>query len=667
MRKHLFSALAVILAMTGALTPIAGESQDAYFARRFGLFIGANKGGPGRVTLRYAQEDARAFMAVLEDMGGLQAGDGILLLQPGREALFEELKALGERVKRARNQFRRVEAIVYYSGHSDETAVLLDGERVSYAEFREAVTAIEADVRIAVLDSCASGSFTQSKGVRPRAPFLLDTAYDMKGYAFLTSSSADEASQESKRLRGSFFTRNLISGMRGAADMNLDGRITLTEAYQFAFDHTLEQTEKTSGGPQHPNYHIRMSGRGDVIITDLSRSDELLRIKSDVGGKLYIHTKSHILVAELNKPPGREVSIGLPEGDYRALLIADGYIFEARVSLKRGRGQSLGRDRFERMEKIPTRSRGDAAADYVMFGGRRRGRWRIELFGGAAGLDPADLNKRVQMDEGLIDFNLEQRYSYLRQTGEVTFFTSDIEGGLLPLRFSIPWGIRLRRSLTDGIDVSLGLTGLSGSRTSSYLHRLSVAEASGRQYVYFVKITDFTLAARGFVPVVGLHLGRNLSPRLRLEAQIAGGPLFASCLYSERQEEAPTSDLGDYYEPPYNGYIEEKGAGTGSALSVGTELTMALGPKLGVFLEAGYAWLRVGKISGPGSNADNIDNKSWDGQWAMKAYSLARDWGNFYQEYPSNYWPEDQLSLRARPFRLDLSGVQLRVGFSYRL
>lgn len=667
MSKHFRAALAGLLATACSLTFVAGETQDEYLARRFGLFIGANKGGPGRVTLRFAQEDARAFKTVLEEMGGVQPGDGFLLEQPSREAFFREMKVLAERVKRAKDQFRRVEALVYYSGHSDEDSVLLDGERVTYAEFREAVTSIEADVRIAVLDSCSSGSFTQSKGVRQRAPFLMDTAYDMKGYAFMTSSSADEASQESKRLRGSFFTHNLISGMRGAADMNLDGRITLTEAYQFAFDNTLEQTEKTSGGPQHPNYHIQMSGKGDVIITDISRSDELLHIKSDVGGKVYIHNKSNVLVVELSKPPGREVSIGLAEGDYRVLLIAEGFISEARVILRKGKGQSLGRDRFERMEKIATRSRGDAVSDFVMYGGRKSGRWRLELFGGAAGVNPGDLNQRVDIDQNLAYFNLNTKYAYLRQTGEVTFFTSDIEGALRPLRLSLPGGIRLRRSLNEWLSVSLGLTGFWGNRVSEYRHRVSVVEAGGLQYVYFINQTDFTLAAWGLAPVAALHFGKNLNPRLRLEVHLGGGPLFAECLYSSHEEQAPTSDLGDFYEYPYNGYVEEKGKGTGLMLSGGAGLSLALSRRTGLFLEAGYAWQTVSKVTGPGISISTIETKSWNGEWAMKAFLKERDWGSFYVEYPSNYWPEHLLPNRVRPFKLDLSGAQVRVGFYYRL
>jgi len=36
-------------------------------------------------------------------------------------------------------------------------------------------------------------------------------------------------------------------------------------------------------------------------------------------------------------------------------------------------------------------------------------------------------------------------------------------------------------------------------------------------------------------------------------------------------------------------------------------------------------------------------------------------------EFASNYWPLDQLDKLSRPFRLDMSGAQVRIGFSYRL
>jgi hypothetical protein len=95
-----------------------------------------------------------------------------------------------EKISRARPGARRLEAIFYYSGHSDDQNILLGSDRVSYKEFRSKINSIDADVRIAVLDSCASGAFNLLKGVKKKAPFLVDIAYEMKGFAFMTSSSS---------------------------------------------------------------------------------------------------------------------------------------------------------------------------------------------------------------------------------------------------------------------------------------------------------------------------------------------------------------------------------------------------------------------------------------------------------------------------------------------
>ena len=114
---------------------------------------------------------------------------------------------------------------------------------------------------ITILDACASGAITRLKGGRPHPAFLTDASSQVKGYAFLTSSSENEAAQESERLQGSFFTQALLTGLRGAADVSGDGRVTLGEAYQFAFTETLAQTTSTQGGAQHPAYDIKMAAR----------------------------------------------------------------------------------------------------------------------------------------------------------------------------------------------------------------------------------------------------------------------------------------------------------------------------------------------------------------------------------------------------------------------
>jgi len=318
--------------------PSVPAQQDIKI-KRFVLMVGANNGGPGREKLRFAVSDANALKKVLEEMGGVYQEDSILLAEPSRDSFFEEFDKMEKAIRQAKSQYSRVEIIFYYSGHSDETYMLLGNEKVSYRELRGAIGQMKADVRIAILDSCASGSFTRIKGGRKKLPFLMDRAYDMKGYALMTSSSADELSQESDRLKGSFFTHNLISGLRGAADTTQDGKITLNEVYHFAFNQTLAQTEKTLSGPQHPNYTIRMTGTGDVVMTDIRRSSAVLLIHKDVFGKIFIRDKNEALVLELNKIQGRPVEIGLDKGKYNIINIRDDKIYKAEVHLSRGKSK----------------------------------------------------------------------------------------------------------------------------------------------------------------------------------------------------------------------------------------------------------------------------------------------------------------------------------------
>jgi len=168
---------------------------------------------------------------------------------------------------------------------------------------------VDADVRIAVLDACASGAITRIKGGQRRAAFLLDTQTDTRGYAFLTSSSAQESAQESDRIGASYFTYYLVTVMRVAADVTADGRVTLSEAYQFAFDETLARTVDLSGGAQHPAYDMNLSGTGDVVLTDVRRVSAGISLHDDVEGRLFVRAADRRLVAELYKPSGRAIEL----------------------------------------------------------------------------------------------------------------------------------------------------------------------------------------------------------------------------------------------------------------------------------------------------------------------------------------------------------------------
>ncbi len=331
--------------------------------RRFALVAGANDGGTERVRLRYAATDAQSFHRVLAELGGVATSDSLLVLEPSRQDLLDAFATLRKRVSRARRSGDRIEVVLYYSGHSDEGGLLPSGQQVTWREVRRKLDGVPADVRIAIVDSCASGALLRSKGGVRRAPFLVDDSSEVKGHAYLTSSSADEVAQESDRIGASFFTHHLVSGLRGAADSSRDSRVTLSEAYQHAFHETLASSERTHKGPQHPNYDIDLAGSGDVVITDLRTTVSSLILSGELEGRLFIRDPEDHLVVELAKTVGHDVELGLAAGRYHLSLHDGTSVYATEVALGAGATARMERRVFVRQEVEVARARGSAGPD----------------------------------------------------------------------------------------------------------------------------------------------------------------------------------------------------------------------------------------------------------------------------------------------------------------
>lgn len=362
-----------LLASVVVAASSAGAAEGPVVIRRFALIAGANDGGPDRMRLRYANSDADAISKVLSDLGGVSSADILQLKDPDLATFLTALENLRGLLEGAASPTRKLEAIVYYSGHSDEQGLLLSGERLPYGALRRSLKSLPADVRIAILDSCASGAMVRSKGGVRRAPFMVDASSDVKGHAFLTSSSADEVAQESDRIGGSFFTHFLVAGLRGAADETGDGRVTLSEAYQYAFTRTLTRTQKTQSGAQHANYDIQLAGSGEVVLTDLNDISGSMVLKDDLGGRVYVSNADERLVAEVHKESGRTMELALEPGTYY-VLHDDGLEISAGEFVVDGHTEVLvSQLMLAPVEVEPTVSRGpaprEAAPGTYEFGG----------------------------------------------------------------------------------------------------------------------------------------------------------------------------------------------------------------------------------------------------------------------------------------------------------
>ena len=349
-------ALAISLSLA---TPVLAADGGL---RRFAIVAGASDGGPSRATLRYSTSDARQVARLLRRLGGVAIDDLVLVDEPDAAALRAAIGKVAAETGRIRATGQRVELFLYFSGHSDETGLLLGKSQLPYADLRAELERVPADVRVAILDSCSSGAFTRTKGGVHRPPFLLDESSKVKGHAFLTSSAADEASQESERLKGSFFTHALLTGLRGAADASSDGVVTLQEAYQFAYRETLARTETTQAGPQHATYDIGLVGSGDVVMTDLRRADAVLVIPAALEGTVFVRNAAGQLVAELRKLRGAGVELALEEGRYDLRVALDRNVTSTSVELASSSRVVLDPKTLAAMPLEVTALRGDAPA-----------------------------------------------------------------------------------------------------------------------------------------------------------------------------------------------------------------------------------------------------------------------------------------------------------------
>ncbi|HKL86344.1 MAG TPA: caspase family protein, partial [Treponemataceae bacterium] len=252
---------------------VRSTEEEVFAVDRYALYVASNDGGPSRVRLRYAGTDAEKLAQTLSEVGGVQSSKSMLLIDPTKADIDNAFATFSNSIKTSKVKVRRTEFIFYYSGHSDESSLILGRESYDYSELKKALNDVPSDVHVVMLDSCFSGNFVRTKGGIRQKPFLMDDSTVVQGHAYLSSSSDVEASQESDTIQASYFTHALVTGLRGAADTSGDKRVSLNELYHYAFNETLAKTEASIIGPQHPSYNITLVGSGDLVLTDITDAE----------------------------------------------------------------------------------------------------------------------------------------------------------------------------------------------------------------------------------------------------------------------------------------------------------------------------------------------------------------------------------------------------------
>jgi len=237
--------------------------------------------------LTYAAADADAVYQLLTGPGGFRKEHVVLLSdRTDRKPTLRNIRwALGTFLSRSARKDDTV--LIFFAGHGapevDPRGVEKDGlakylapsdvepddlysSALPMDELLNVFGRIEADRVVAFLDACYSGaaggrSFTSRKtraaGVDDAFLARLTQA---KGRAIVTASRPAEVSLELAELGHGVFTYYLLQGLKGAADRNGDGVVTLQELYEY-LDQEVTRKARAAGGNQHPVMKGEMEGQ----------------------------------------------------------------------------------------------------------------------------------------------------------------------------------------------------------------------------------------------------------------------------------------------------------------------------------------------------------------------------------------------------------------------
>lgn len=354
------SARAWLVALLCLLGPSLAHGQ------RFAVVLGNNAGRPHEQTLEFAERDASRMADVLTSVGGVRPEQLVLAQGATAQSARQALITTNERI---RNQAADDSLlIVYYSGHSDAESLHLGDTSLPLAELEGLVRGSAARVRVLIVDACRSGTLTRGKGGRPAPVMQIQIAqHAVDGVVVLAAASAGEDAQESPDLGGSFFTHHLLSGLLGAADASRDGKITITEAYDYAYANTLRDSSATLAGAQRPSYRYDLHGQGDVVLTELLAREARARLVIPAGLDVLVMRggATGTVIAEARTPADRPGVLSLAPGKLFIRVRAPRALFEQTVAVRAGETFSLSIAAMDRIELTRLARKGGTHVPFV--------------------------------------------------------------------------------------------------------------------------------------------------------------------------------------------------------------------------------------------------------------------------------------------------------------
>lgn len=258
--------------------------QDAY-----ALVIGIGRyRDPAITPLNFTNADAMAFSYLLTDENRCQIPeDNVRLLVDEDATLYAIKDAISGWL--ARKAGPESTMIIFYAGHGDvepdrtsmskdalsnyllpydANASNLYASALSKDEFQGLVRTVRCKRSVILMDACHSGGVATTGSRKMSVGYSRDLYSSLSegaGCTVIAAAAPHQLSWEDKELGHGIFTHHLLEALRGEADLDGDGRITMTEVFDYLKRKVPESARKFGGAEQTPIFMADMSE--DIVLT----------------------------------------------------------------------------------------------------------------------------------------------------------------------------------------------------------------------------------------------------------------------------------------------------------------------------------------------------------------------------------------------------------------
>lgn len=281
--RHLLPAAVVLLASSGA----AAEE------RRFALVVTSS--GEGEARLPHARADGVRVREALLQAAGFPPGDTLLVSEPTSDDVLFALGELEARARAAKALGTPTLLFVWCTATAEAGALRLGSQRLPVATLAALLQSSPADRRVGAFDLAGVDRAADAQA----APAVTLETRGVPGLALLTVTARGPRAHEAPLSGGGHLAFHVANALRGAADGDRDGIVTLVEALRWVGQRAGSRVD-VAAIEEHPL--ARLGAPGLALADDVE------------GGRAVVVDAEGRVAGELELSQSRRLV--LPPGDY---------------------------------------------------------------------------------------------------------------------------------------------------------------------------------------------------------------------------------------------------------------------------------------------------------------------------------------------------------------